>query len=370
MIYLKSLIRRFRGKTAFYASVPLLLVGLTLLEDKRDAFLIFFSSTVLLYALAKLINKIDHKKKTGVTCKLCGFTDCSLLYPARRKKVAEADLGSFACSSFDHAQYPDIYYCPECRNGFLDFLGKDDGNTKGEDGVQLYEEVEDKEYIRNLPARYLTNNKLVDEYSEYISGKDILEVGAYYGAFTKCVLGKAGSYTGIEPSKHACEYNKEKNPEAEIYQGTLEKAVETNAFGEKKFDTIILWDVIEHVPDPVRTLKLINGLLKEGGQVIFSTINIESSWCLLLGPFWPWFMDMHYWYFSDRGYVDMLHRSGFVMKEHKHFSYYVYFSYFVNKAMSMIMPKFKLPRDMDKALQRPIKITFGDTVAIVGTKTA
>ena len=92
MIYLKSLIRRFRGKTAFYASVPLLLVGLTLLEDKRDAFLIFFSSTVLLYALAKLINKIDHKKKTGVTCKLCGFSDCSLLYPARRKKSPRKTL--------------------------------------------------------------------------------------------------------------------------------------------------------------------------------------------------------------------------------------------------------------------------------------
>ncbi|MCO4795083.1 MAG: hypothetical protein KC493_15305, partial [Bacteriovoracaceae bacterium] len=142
MIYIKSLIRRMSGKTSFYASIPILCVCLTLLNVK-DAFLIFLSSTVALYALSKLINKIERKKKTGMTCKLCGYSDCTILYPARRKKVSENELGSFACSSFDNAQYPDIYYCPECRNGFLDFLGKDDGNTKGEDGIQLYEDVED-----------------------------------------------------------------------------------------------------------------------------------------------------------------------------------------------------------------------------------
>ena len=89
---------------------------------------------------------------------------------------------------------------------------------------------------------------------------------------------------------------------------------------------------------------------------------------MVLGPFWPWFMDMHYYYFSDRGYVDMLHRSGFIRKGHKHYPYYVYFSYFVLKVLSITLGVKRLPKAMDKFLHFPIKVCFGDTVLIEGQK--
>ena len=368
LIYLKSFIRRLKVKSALYFSLPVALVVLVCTRSPKDFLLTWSLMTLSLYFLGFLINQRDKKKQTNIHCKLCGYQHCSLLYPARKKKKTE-EIGSFACSSFDHAKYPDIYYCPECHNGFLDWLGKDDVQAESEKGIQLYEDVEDTEYIKNLPARFLTNQKLVEKYLPHFKGKDVLEVGSYYGAFLSEVKKVAGSVTGIEPSKHAVNYLKEQHSDIDVFQGTLERYVDQYVKEGKKFDTVVLWDVIEHVPDPILTLKNINKLLKPGGIVIFSTINIESSFSLILGPMWPWFMDMHYYYFSDRGYVDMLHRSGYVMENHNHYSYYVYLSYFINKAVSMVFSKFRLPQSLENSLRKPVRITFGDTVAIIGKKT-
>jgi hypothetical protein len=83
---------------------------------------------------------------------------------------------------------------------------------------------------------------------------------------------------------------------------------------------------------------------------------------------WPWFMDMHYYYFSDRGYVDILHRSGFVLKDHLHYPYYVQFSYFIKKVLSILGLKVNLPKFFEESLKYHLKLRLGDTVMIIGKK--
>ena len=57
----------------------------------------------MLWATAHLCQRSSsrHPARTDVHCKLCGYQHCTLLYPYRRKKKQD-NLGSFACSSFDH----------------------------------------------------------------------------------------------------------------------------------------------------------------------------------------------------------------------------------------------------------------------------
>jgi len=299
---------------------------------------------------------------------MCGFEHSTLLYPAKNKKTT-SDVGDFACSSFDHGKYSNIYYCPNCKNGFLENIGTDKFEEQKLEGQKLYAEVEDHEYLKNIKARYLTNNQLVKTFSSELKDKDILELGAYYGAFLNEALPSVKSYTGIEPSKHAVSYLKEKYQKASILNGTIEEIIERNELEGKSFDTIVLWDVIEHVSDPIATLKTLNSFLRPGGTIIFSTINIESTFSLCMGPFWPWFMDMHYYYFSDRGYIDMLHRSGFIMKNHLHFSYFVHCYYFINKVLSILRGKpVAIPQKAEEMFKFPIKIKLGDTVTIIGKK--
>jgi len=251
--------------------------------------------------------------------------------------------------------------------GFLVEMGTEDYEKLVIAAKDLYSEVIDEEYINNLEARYLTNEKNVKELKHFIEGKKVLEIGAYYGAFCNEVTKVTDNYTAIEPSKHACDYLKENYTNIDVFNGTLEDYIRIDENIEK-FDTVVLFDVIEHVPNPVETLRSINKVLKEDGIIIFSTINIESSFSLALGPFWPWYMDMHYYYFSDRGYVDMLHRSGFIQLEHRHFPYYVYFSYFLKKVSSILFRRYKWVDRFEKKLKFPIKITLGDTVLIIGQK--
>jgi 2-polyprenyl-3-methyl-5-hydroxy-6-metoxy-1,4-benzoquinol methylase len=363
MIIILGFIRRLQFKSAVYFSLPfglLVFIFADLLSSISSIMYLIFS----LQFLSKLVNRLDRKQVTGISCRLCGYDNCIILYKGTNKKSER--LGSFACSSFDHGKYEDIYYCPECKNGFLKSVSERTKELK-ESGEALYKDVVDEEYVKNLDARYLTNNYLAQIYKEHIANKNVLEIGSYYGAFCNAVIEKTASFVGIEPSTHACQFVKQKYKNANIINGTLDLALERNQVYPEQFDTVFLWDVIEHVSDPIDILRKINKILKKDGIVIFSTINIESTFSILLGPRWPWFMDMHYYYFSDRGYVDILHQSGFVMKSHSHFSYYVKLEYFIKKVISMInlkiAMKFKLSR-----LNPPIKISFGDTVAIVGKK--
>jgi len=367
MIYIKSYFRRLRIKSSFYFSLVPSFLYLLLTGDFQQSVSLLAILTIFQYALGYFINQFDRKfASTGIDCVLCGAENCTLLYP-RRASGAVKTKGDFACSSFDHGNYSNIYYCAYCKNGFLEHLATKGDGSDVEEGLALYQDVVDHEYIKNIEARYLTNNKIVHTHGSYFRDKDVLEIGSYYGAFLEEVRKVAKSYTGVEPSRHACQYVKGKYPEVDVFNGHTEELKNLENFKEKKFDTIVLFDVIEHVPNPIKTLRELNYFLREGGTIIFSTINIESTFSIAMGPKWPWFMDMHYYYFSDRGYVDMLHRSGYTLKKHLHFPYYVYFSYLLRKVLSLIWGGSSYQFFEGKFLF-PVKIKLGDTVMIIGKK--
>lgn len=339
------------------------LAFLSLLKAWGVATLLF----VVNFVISNKVYRLDRNRNTGILCRLCGHKNAVLLFPARQKEDSQS-IGSFACSSFDHGHYPDIYHCPECKNAFLKDIGTNKYQSFFDQSEKLYKDVIDDDYIKNIEARYLTNRKNVEKYLPYFKDKKVLEIGSYYGAFYHEVSKVCASYKGIEPSAHACDYLRPRlRSQDDLYQGTFEGYLK-DLDSSEKYDTVVLYDVLEHVPDPIGLLKNINSLLGEGGVVLFSTINIHSVFSVVLGPYWPWFMDMHYYYFSDRGYVDMLHRSGFTMKNHRHYPYYVNLSYFLLKILSILFGTKKLPRWIEKPCHFPVRVCFGDTVLIEGQK--
>lgn len=70
--------------------------------------------------------------------------------------------------------------------------------------------------------------------------------------------------------------------------------------GSRKFDKILLLDVIEHLPDPARIVKDCLGLLEPRGQLIISVpnvANISVRLLLMLGRF----------DYTERGILDRTH---------------------------------------------------------------
>lgn len=107
-------------------------------------------------------------------------------------------------------------------------------------------------------------------------GEKILEFGCARGDFSAYVKENLGcSVVGVEISKEALD----------VARGHLDKAIladiekyewENELCGEK-FDVVMFADVLEHLKDPVRVLKVASGYLKHGGRILFSLPNIAHT---------------------------------------------------------------------------------------------
>jgi len=105
-------------------------------------------------------------------------------------------------------------------------------------------------------------------------GRRILEVGAGPGSITRHLIGTNNCDVvalEIDPSAIA----KLKEFCQKIYSLDLNDATWPQSLShEDKFDVVIAADVLEHVYDPLRTLKEMKSLLREGGEIILSLPHV------------------------------------------------------------------------------------------------
>lgn len=136
----------------------------------------------------------------------------------------------------------------------------------------------------------------------FIKGKDILEVGSATGDFLNASKGfTPNSITGIELSYHASQIAKKK-----YGFKFINKDIEKHKI-KKKFDTIFMFHVIEHLQNPIKTIQTCQNILKPGGVLIMETPNIDSwefkffykKWISLSVPF-------HTYLFSSKSFIKIL----------------------------------------------------------------
>ena len=98
--------------------------------------------------------------------------------------------------------------------------------------------------------------------------KRVLDIGSGPGFFLKRAKRRGWDVLGIEPSLAACNYSKKHNIP------TIQKffyEVDIKQIG--KFDAIHIFDVLEHVNDPISILKKSYSLLKRGGIIVVEVPN-------------------------------------------------------------------------------------------------
>ena len=73
-----------------------------------------------------------------------------------------------------------------------------------------------------------------------------------------------------------------------------------------------MWDVLEHIHNPIRTIKEIKRILTNQGVLIIETLNCDSIPAKVLKNKWPLFSPpYHINYFSIKGIKYLLKNSGF-----------------------------------------------------------
>lgn len=108
----------------------------------------------------------------------------------------------------------------------------------------------------------------------------LLDVGAATGYFLELARERGWAVAGVEVSTYAVGCAKEKMlPVERGVIGTVSSAPGT-------FDAITLWDVFEHLNNPVETLVAARRLLRTGGILAFTTPDASSIWARLAGRRW------------------------------------------------------------------------------------
>ncbi|MDZ4715352.1 MAG: class I SAM-dependent methyltransferase [Cytophagales bacterium] len=107
---------------------------------------------------------------------------------------------------------------------------------------------------------------------EWVGG-DLLEVGCGEGRGIDLLLPTIGSYCAIDKIPKAIEELRQKYPSSEFVQGHLPPL----PFKDSRFDSVVSFQVIEHIQDDMLFLKEIQRVLRPGGVALITTPNRPLS---------------------------------------------------------------------------------------------
>ena len=221
---------------------------------------------------------------------------------------------------------PNLFVCIDCGIIFSEFH-----NIKFE---KKYGDVVDNLYINQIQYKKLHFKNLIKKIKNELSkDKDILEIGSYYGAFGSEVLNHVNSYTGLELSNHAANFAKDKY-KLQIYNRNAEDHFKISP----NYDLIVMFDVLEHLDDPMRILKMCNDKLKKNGVLILTTMDMDCLTAKILGKHYPQIMLMHKFYFTNNSLKKVLKKNNFDLYKIKRDSRIVSLEYLLFK-LSIYIPK-------------------------------
>jgi SAM-dependent methyltransferase len=99
----------------------------------------------------------------------------------------------------------------------------------------------------------------------------VLEIGSSLGLLLDQLRGDGWQTTGLEPWAEAAQFAQEKLG-LDIVPATLDNAT----FPDASFDVVIMLHVIEHVGDPLTTLREIHRILRPGGTLVMETPRYDT----------------------------------------------------------------------------------------------
>jgi SAM-dependent methyltransferase len=121
--------------------------------------------------------------------------------------------------------------------------------------------------------------QLITKY--YTIGKRFLDVGCGAGFFLKAAEEIGWEAEGVEISPVASDYA-QNIVKVKVLEGKLEDLY----LPAEKFDLVVLIETVEHLMNPLETLKEINRILKKQGILIICTPDYKSLSRLFLGKNW------------------------------------------------------------------------------------
>ena len=158
-----------------------------------------------------------------------------------------------------------LYTKPHIREGVLDNLYSDGTYQVYQDKLVGNSKEFRKEILEN--RKFLQIKSLLN-----IETPSLLDIGCGNGTFLDICRKNGWKVDGVDPSPTAAEQIF-KNFNIDIHRGDF-----NNIKFDKTFDVISLWGVLEHMIDPLSTIKKSKELLNDGGLIVF---EVPSADCFI-----------------------------------------------------------------------------------------
>lgn len=209
------------------------------------------------------MSKINVKSR--VRCRICGSSSLNKWLTFKNSPLTDNIKKSNVGAEFLHDI--DIYTCNKCHIS----------QTLHDISYGRY--YNDYNYSVNTSetaAGFMKKlcEKLWSNYS-FKEGSKVVEIGSSDGSQLKYFKDKGADVLGIEPSEILCKLSEDKGVKA--YHGLFDENIKNN-ISEKyqSADLIILEYTLDHLPDPLGSLKILQSMIDKNGLIVAEVHNLRK----------------------------------------------------------------------------------------------
>ncbi len=231
---------------------------------------------------------------------------------------------------------------------------------------------------RDVLTDSLTNNRALKNYNCWIYenikpalGKTIIEIGCGLGAIIDFIYGKDNQITGVDISDEYIKFLKMRYRQHKNIKIIKSDILDLPEKVKKNFyDTVVMINVLEHIKDDDKAIKIIRRILKKGGKIAL----MVPAFNLLLGP-----LDKnvgHYRRYNKKQLKELLIRNNFEIKEMYYMNLVGFFGWLINmkilkmkhtpKNQSYVFDRFVVP--FLKVIEKWIKPPVGQSIIAIAIK--
>jgi len=121
-----------------------------------------------------------------------------------------------------------------------------------------------------------------------LRGKQVLECGCGAGRFTEVLLRRRARVTSIDLSS-AVDANADLFPQNEFHR-VAQADIARLPFAPQSFDLVVCLGVVQHTPDPEKTIADLYKHVAPGGSLVIDHYSLTLSWYLKTAPLFRAFM--------------------------------------------------------------------------------
>jgi SAM-dependent methyltransferase len=176
----------------------------------------------------------------------------------------------------------DLYACRACGTVVQPAL------PSGPALLDLYRDMEDDAYLSEEPGRRATARRLLKHVAKVAPRRgQLLEIGCGHGLLLDEARRLGWDVRGLEPARTARDYARS------LDLDVRDAVVEELDAAEGPYQAIMMIDVLEHLEDPVATLRAAAALLVDGGALCVVTPDPSSPTARLAGGRWWGYLPAH-----------------------------------------------------------------------------